>query len=188
MSIRNTDEAYGVVARILHWVIGLSIIGMLCLGLYMDALPKDDLNRDALYGFHKAFGLVILFAVGVRVVWFFVNFGKPKPLPTHSKLEVVAAKGAHIVLYLLMIGVPLSGWVMSSAYGFPVDLFGMKFSIVAERDIALARNAGDAHEILAYVMIGVIVLHVAGALRHVIIDKDNTLRRMTCGNCGDRDA
>ena len=63
MSIRNTDEAYGVVARILHWVIGLSIIGMLCLGLYMDALPKDDLNRDALYGFHKAFGLVILFAV-----------------------------------------------------------------------------------------------------------------------------
>lgn len=186
MQIKNTETRYGLIAKLLHWVIGLSIIGMLAFGLYIDGLENDDPSRGDMYGLHKAVGLVILGLVSLRVVWFLINFGKPKPLETHTKIEVYAAKSAHIALYVLMVAVPLSGWVMSSAYGFPVELFGYKFSIIDERDLDLAKQAGDLHELTAYVIMGVIGLHILGAVKHVVIDRDDTLKRMTC-DCAQKD-
>lgn len=178
-SLKNTSETYGAVARFLHWATAFIVIGLLTLGLYMTGLDLSP-EKLALYGLHKSFGTLVLGIAVVRILWKAAN-PAPHHLATHKPYEVALAKFIHLCLYLALIGMPLSGWLMTSAMDYPHTFFKL-FSMP---DIYPGKNEGPgrlmalAHEWCAYALIGAVLLHFAGALKHQFADRDATLRRMT---------
>jgi len=182
MTLRNTDTHYGAIAKSLHWLIALIIFGLIPLGLYMVQMPYGPEKLDA-YAWHKSFGLLVLWLAGFRILWRFWS-QPPDELDTHAPWEQFLAKGAHFLLYTAMIGMPVSGWIMSSAGEFPVPFFGIEMPDLAVKDPDLFSQMRFVHTTLAYILIGVIGMHVAGAFKHHIIDRDSTLKRMTADGTG----
>lgn len=177
MQWKNKPEAYGTIAKSFHWGMAALIIGMLALGLYMTGLPFSP-DKLQLYGIHKAVGATILFLVALRLVWRLLNTVPPLPatLPAWQKW---GAHLSHFGLYGLMFAMPLTGWLLSSAAGFPVSVFGL-FTLpnLVAPDPQLRELFEGAHEILANLLILLIVAHFGAALKHHVIDKDNILKRM----------
>jgi len=177
---RNTTARYGTVAQGFHWVVALCVIGLLALGLYMTSLDPLP-STFKLYALHKSIGIVVLTLAVLRLIWKLTN-PHPHSLPTHAKWEKFLATLVHIFLYFAIIGMPLSGWIMSSAKNFPVSVFN-QFTLpnLVGPSEEIAKLAADFHELTAYALIAAIVLHFAGAMKHHLIDKDGTLRRMIPG-------
>lgn len=175
---KNTTERYGAVHKTLHWVIALCVIGMLIAGFLMGDI-EDRALRFQVYSFHKALGVTILGLMVLRLVWKLINRDLPRPLPTHPRHEQIAAAVVHWGFYALLIAMPLSGWILTSAANSTINWFGF-FAVpsIAEPNQDLRETMEEVHEVLALGIIGLLALHVAGALKHVIIDKDSTLRRM----------
>ncbi len=178
MSFKNTPETYGSIARFFHWSVALIIIFMLALGLYMEGLDISP-AKLSLYGLHKSFGTLVLGLAVLRIVWKLAN-PSPHHLATHKPIEIKLAKFIHVCLYLAMFGMPLSGWLMTSAMDYPhtfFRLFDMP-DIYPGKNEQLGKLMGEAHELCAFALIGAVLLHFAGALKHHVVDKDSTLRRM----------
>ena len=177
MSWRNTEERYGFVAAGLHWLIALIVIGLLALGLYMTGLKAspDKLN---LYALHKSVGATVLILVALRLGWR-LNGTRVTPLLTHRKWEKFLAHGTHFLLYAALFVMPLTGWIGSSAKGYTVSVFGL-FTLpdLVGESKQLAKLCYRIHDTVAWTLIGLIALHVAGALKHHLFDRDATLRRM----------
>lgn len=134
--------------------------------------------KGTVYGFHKALGITVLLLALMRVVWT-LSTPRPHHLETHAVWEIYLSRVIHILLYIGMIGMPLSGWVMSSAGDHAVPFFGLfNLPAIVPKDEALFRLSKDVHEITGFALVGAIGLHFAGALKHHLIDKDFTLRRM----------
>ena len=180
--LNNTQNAYGLLAKAFHWVTGLIILGLLSLGFYMEGLEGTPF-KFGLYGWHKSFGALVLFLVIFRLGWKFASV-RVESLPTHQQWEKLLAKGAHILLYLAMFAMPLTGWLMSSAAGYPVKMFGLELPALIEKNKELGGFFNQAHGIIAYALIGLLVLHVAGAFKHHFLDKDETIQRMTLPELG----
>ena len=178
MSLMNTRESYGTIAKLFHWTIGLMLLFNLGLGKYMHNLPNTP-DKFQLYALHKSLGITILTLVVLRLVWTLVN---PKPRMLDEKMkswEVKLAKGVHYVLYILMIFIPLTGWLMNSAAGFPTSWFNiLTLPSLLSADKTMQGFFGEVHEILAMGFILIFLLHLAGALKHPFIVKDRTLLRM----------
>lgn len=175
MLIKNTENRFGVVAISLHWVMALLIIGMLAVGLYMVNLPVG-LQKLKLYGLHKACGFLVLGLVTIRLIWRLLNTTPQLSLPWWEK---VAARLAHVALYGFMFAMPITGWLVTSAAGFPASFFGL-FTIptlIAPNEELLPWFS-MAHEWIAYGLIATILVHTAAALKHHFIDKDDILKRM----------
>ncbi|MES2728782.1 MAG: cytochrome b [Pseudomonadota bacterium] len=179
-----TDH-YTLPHQILHWLIGLLIIALLCVGLYMTDLPATP-DKFAIYGLHKAFGMTVLGLVILRV---FTRLAMPVPPPlaSHATWEITLARITHATLYLAMILMPLSGWAMSSAGGHPVSWFGLTVPPLVGENKELGQFMRSAHSTIAYTLIGAIALHVAGVIKHVVIDRDRTLSRMVPGMAHKKD-
>lgn len=178
----DTDtKNYTKIAILLHWLIGLSIIVMLGMGLLLESLPTD--YQFAAYQLHKSTGLTILVLSFLRLFWRLTH--RTPALPEGMKLwEIWAAKLTHIAFYILMIGIPLSGWAMVSAspppYNFPIMWFGL-FEwphLPFTPDPTTAGNFAETHEILAWATIILLGMHVGAALKHHFINKDDVLTRM----------
>lgn len=169
-------QKYNTVSRVFHWSVALLILGLLIVGFWMGGLEPPF--KFKIYGWHKALGISVLALVVLRVVWKHAS-KSPKSLSTHKTWEKILSKTIHIVLYGAMIGMPLSGWVMSSAGGHPISFFGL-FEVppIVGKDKELSGLAAEIHEILAFIVIGCVGLHIVGALKHHVIDKDATLKRM----------
>lgn len=182
MKIKNTQDQYGLVAKIFHWAIAFLIIGLIPVGLFMGGMENSPLKFEV-YAMHKSFGLLVLFLGIGRIVWRFVS-PPPHHLQSHQPWERALAKASHAWLYVCVIGMPLTGWLMSSASEFPVPFFGMQMPHIIGKDEALGELFYQAHEILAYTLLFVLALHMAGALKHHVIDRDETLQRMTWKNAG----
>ena len=184
--LRNTEHSYGWLHRLLHWLIALMILGMLGVGIYMAGLnediPAEEARHHLLAGLHKATGMIVLVLVLVRLFWAITNItpALPDTLPAWQRK---AAKGMHHLLYLLMICVPASGYIMVSYVEKPVDIYGL-FSIppLFSKNIDKAMEFHEIHEIFAFVLLGLIILHFIIALKHHFIDKDNVLKRMLSGD------
>lgn len=176
-TLRNSPHRYGWVAVVLHWGVGGLIVAALGLGLYMEELPFSP-EKLRLFGIHKSLGLLILALVCVRLLWRITQTqpGVVGSLPLWQKL---AARWTHRLLYILMVGMPLSGWVMSSAAGFPVSFFGLFVvpDLVAP-SAPIQETAHAVHETLGLLLMALIGVHVLAALKHHVVDKDETLRRM----------
>ncbi len=183
---RNTTTRYGAVAQGFHWLVALLVIALLAVGLYMTRLePSPDMFK--IYALHKSVGITVLTLAVLRLVWKLSN-PHPQALPTHQQWEKFMARLVHVFLYFAIIGMPLSGWIMSSAKGFPVSVFGwftLPDLVGTSKDIG--KLANQFHELTAYALIAAIVLHFAGAMKHHIIDRDGTLRRMVPGLGGKED-
>lgn len=177
MSLTNTDDEYGAVAKAFHWLTALIIFTLIPVGLYMGTMAygPDKLQVVLL---HKSFGFLALFLVIGRIIWRIIT-PPPEALSTHASWEHTLATAAHGFLYLALIGMPLSGWVMSSAGEYPVPFFGLQMPDIVGKNEALGHLAHEVHEYLAFGLIFAVGLHVAGAFKHVLIDKDATLMRMS---------
>lgn len=176
LPINNSNQRYGLVSVLFHWLMAILIVVMLILGLYMATLPLGP-DKLKLYGLHKAWGAIILGLVVLRFLW---KLSQLTPLLPSSmkKWEIGAAKIGHAALYVLMVAMPLSGWMMSSAAGFPVSVFGW-FSLpnLVEPDSELKVLFAEIHESLAFALIAVIIGHVGAVILHYI-RKEPILQRM----------
>lgn len=184
LSVWNTPARYGLVAMALHWTIAVLILGMLALGMYMVDLDPGT-SKFELFQLHKSVGLTILALSVLRLAWRLVNTVPPLPA-TLRPWEAMIARATHVGLYVLMIGIPISGWMMVSASPFnvPTVLFGAIhvphlpiLSTLADKK-PVFEALEEAHELLAWGMIALFVLHVVGALKHLLILRDGVLGRM----------
>lgn len=178
-------ERYHRSAIWLHWGMAVCIIGMLAGGLAMSSGLLEKSLQFRVYQWHKSLGVILLWAVTFRV---FIRLRHaPPPLPAGiGSREAHAAKLGHLLLYVLMVGLPFSGWLMvsASATGMPTLVFGL---FEWPHIPGLSANAGirgvahEGHEIMAYVMIALIATHVAAVVKHRWIDNKNLLPRMGIG-------
>ena len=170
-------ERYNTVSRGFHWAVAVLILGLLIVGFFMDTIEPSPFKYQV-YGWHKATGIAVLFLGVCRIIWKHIT-QTPESLSAYKQWEKILSKTIHIVLYVAIIAMPLSGWIMSSAGGYPISFFGL-FEVpgIVSKVSELGKLAKEAHEIWAWIIIGCVVLHIAGALKHHILDKDTTLNRM----------
>lgn len=182
----NTSHSYGSVARAFHWLTALLIVSAAGIGLYAVGLPTGTGDEAAvamqIFSLHKTIGVAAFFTAIARILW---ALSQPRPLPLHPdrRAETALAETIHWALYGAMVVMPLSGWVHHAAQaGFAPILWpfgqGLPFVPLSE---PLAHAAGGVHKASAWVLYGAVGLHVAGALKHALIDRDGTLARMTRG-------
>jgi cytochrome b561 len=168
---------YTAVAISLHWIIAVAILCAMALGVYMHELELSP-TKLRLYSYHKWIGVTIFLLVLFRLAWRLTH-QPPAPLPGMPAWQHRAADAAHVGLYLLTLAIPLSGWLMSSATGFQVVYLGvLPIPDLVGKDRALADQLKDVHYYLNILMFAVLVLHVAAALKHHIVDRDDVLSRM----------
>ncbi len=173
---RANPTRYTPTAIVLHWLLAVAILGSFGLGLYMADLPFSP-QRVKLYNWHKWAGVTILSLSALRLLWRLTHRPPPDvPMPVWQQR---ASHLAHRALYLLFFAVPLAGWAYSSAAGFPIVWFGvLPLPDFVPVDKALAEAIKPVHGFLAWALIGVVVLHVAAALKHQFVDRDGLLTRM----------
>lgn len=177
MSIRNTPARWGHVSQFLHWLIVALIIAQVILASIAEDLPLG-MKKLAMYARHKSVGITILGLVVLRLLWRWLN---PTPLlPTTLKpYERVLAGLTHVGLYVILFAMPLTGWMMTSARGFPVSWFGFfQLPDFVPKNDALFEGMKTTHHALAAALYAVVFLHVAAALKHHFFLKDDVLRRM----------
>jgi cytochrome b561 len=173
----NSVSTYTGTAKILHWLMALLLFAMLGLGFYMSDLPLSP-QKLQLYSWHKWAGVSAFLLLVIRLAWRITH--QPPALPTHMpKFQQWAAHLGHGALYVLMLVIPLSGWLMSSAKGFQTVWFGvLPIPDLIEKNKELGTVLVEVHEILNSILIVVLIAHIAAAVKHHLLDKDDTLQRM----------
>lgn len=174
----NSKLQYGWLSKWLHWLLAISVTGLFVLGLWMVELDYYSRWYRTAPDWHRAIGILTVIAMVLRSVWMGFN-GKPQPLPEHSRMEILLARSMHVLLYLLVFAMGVSGYLMSSADGRAVAVFDL-FAIPSLGELIENQEdvAGAVHEWLAYLLIVLVVIHAAAACKHHWIDRDNTLRRI----------
>ena len=186
MPLKNTESGYGAIAKLFHWLVALVMVGLLAVGLYMTSLGLADPQRYELTQVHKAVGFLVFIVIVARLLWRLTN--RSPALPTGMNfVERLLAQGTHLVLYALMIVLPLSGWISASASTFFPNDAGQVFGLFPIPDLiaggseSIEATALTIHDIAGKVLLVALFLHVAGALKHHIVSKDDVLRRMLPG-------
>ena len=178
MNIQNSRSEWGLFSIVVHWLVAIVVFGLFGLGLYMVELDYYDSMYKTAPFVHKSIGALLFFVVIFRVLWRFIS-PPPDALETHKKWERTLAHWVHIALYCIVLILMVSGYLISTADGRPVSVFGwfelpsIISGIDNQEDIA-----GEIHEILAYVLISMVAIHAAGALKHHFLDRDRTILRM----------
>jgi cytochrome b561 len=177
MAIQNTTRRWGSVSQLLHWTIVVLIIVQVTLAALADNLP-NGMHKLTLLARHKSFGITILALAILRLLWRRLN-DTPELPDTLKPYERFLARFVHSALYVLLFAMPLSGWMMSSARGFPVSWFGfIQLPDLVPKNKPLYQAFLTTHQALAWALGAVVILHVAAALKHHFVLKDDTLRRM----------
>jgi len=163
-----SKAADGSVAKLLHWLIFLMLAAQYAVGSIMPHIGRDTLN-EGWVNWHLSIGAAILFAIVLRFLWRL----------TRPVRECGVARIAHLSLYLLIFAMTMLGWAAANYRGWTVMLFGaVPLPALAPQGAAWAHEAGDIHNVLVYVLLGVILLHVAAALYHYAVLRDQVLQRM----------
>ena len=168
---------YTTTAKLLHWLMAVLLIALLALGIYMHDLPLSPLKLK-LYAWHKWAGVTAFLLCVLRLGWRFTH--RPPALPAGmARALQMAAHAGHALLYALMLAIPLSGWLMSSAKGFQTVVFGvLPLPDLLGPNPALADTLQTLHFGLNLLLVAVIVAHLGAALKHHFVDRDDILRRM----------
>ena len=159
MQLTNSQHTYGVVTRVLHWLVALLMIGLIVLGWWMVGLGYyDRWYHDALES-HKALGMIVLALGSAKVVWYLVN--------------------ARVAFLLLMVVIPVSGYLISTSAGDGISVFGLvEVPALVSKDDRVRDLAIAVHYYAAYTAAALVCLHAGAALKHQLVDRDGTLRRM----------
>ena len=174
---------YNPISVVFHWLMAAIIVATWSIAIVVSDMPLSP-ARITGYSWHKWLGVTVFFLVLLRLAW---RATHPAP-----QLEIKmpawqerAMQLTHIALYLLMIVIPLVGWLMSSAKGYTVNYFGLfELPDLLSKDKALGHQLKDLHEYLADVLVALVCLHVLAALKHQFIDRDGLLSRMSFCSCG----
>ena len=186
MAIFNSLKEWGTPAKTFHWLIAVLVIGLFTLGLIQVRWPVSPLKFE-LYAWHKSFGILVLLLVSLRLVWRLINRQVPQLPPTMNVFERFLANATHYAFYVILLSMPLSGWIFTSAANFPLKLFDIvALPAIVPPDKDLSELARDIHHWLGWTLAGVFTLHVAGALKHHFIDRDDVLKRMLPGLSKDK--
>ncbi|KZN62969.1 cytochrome b [Pseudoalteromonas luteoviolacea] len=175
--LKNSKKSYGLVAILIHWLMAIAIFFMFGLGLYMVELTYYDPWYKGALDLHKSIGMSLIALWVLRLLWRQVN-ERPDELPG-PKLEQVAARVGHFLLYVLMLLILVSGYLISTADGRPISVFELinvpafPWSFDNQEDIV-----GEVHFWLAWALIGFVVVHIGAALKHQFINKDGALSRI----------
>ena len=177
MSLKNPVDRWGGVSLTFHWVIVVLLVVMAYLGLTMTDLPTSA-HKASVYGLHKSIGLTILVLVVLRLAWR-LYAGRPAEVAGMPTWQHRIASLTHAALYVLLFAIPLSGWVINSASGFPLRWFGLvRVPAIAPRDVALNHLAKETHEVLFWILVATAAAHAAAAIYHHFVQRDATLARM----------
>lgn len=177
MQIHNTPNSYGIIAKSLHWIVGLLLIAVWAIGFYAEEVTNVAHTRHTLLALHKSAGMLILMLAAVRLSWRLYD-GAPG-LAGINPLLAVAAKTVHYLLYLFMFIQPLSGWAMSSAAGYPPTFFNwFKFPSLVAKNPDSVLTFVAIHNTAAWLLLILVAMHVSAALVHYFVFKDNILKRM----------
>ncbi len=182
----NTHKTYGLVAQLLHWTTAILILTLLGLGLFMVELPEtsgaDVESKSWFYSLHKTIGVTTLIVASLRILWALLQ---PHPLPLNAerKLESLAAQSVHWMLYGSILLMPLTGWLHHSALdGFAPIWWPLAQDLpLIPKNPHLAEIFGAGHFFTGVLLVVSLALHIGGALKHVVIDRDQTLVRMIPG-------
>ncbi|WP_444996381.1 cytochrome b [Aliikangiella sp. IMCC44359] len=175
---KNTSSTYGIVSKSLHWLVAAVILGMFAVGIWMVELTYyDQWYKDAPY-YHKSVGIILAFIMIFRIFWRYLS-PPPEGLKSHKPIEQKLAKATHLLIYILIFTIIISGYLISTADERGISVFGL-FELPSIGTLLENQEdiAGLFHQWLAYILIGLVVLHAAAALKHHFVDKDNTLKRM----------
>jgi cytochrome b561 len=171
------NTRYTLTAVRLHWLMALLLAGLFGIGLYMTGLKLSP-QKLQLYSWHKWAGVTVFLLALVRLGWRIGHQPPPDPVGT-PRWQVVAAHGTHHLLYLLMLAIPLSGWLMSSAKGFQTVWFGvLPLPDLLNKDKALGDLLQIVHMSLNYTLAALVLAHTGAAIKHHLIDRDDVLARM----------
>ena len=176
--LKNSDSHYGWVTILIHWLVAFTVFGLFALGYWMVGLNYySDWYRTAPH-WHKSIGILLFMLMIFRIFWRFLT-PMPRPLSTHKRWEKISGHLVHMLSYLLIFTVMLSGYLISTADGRPIIVFNW-FEIPS---LGLLFNnqsdiAGVIHRYAAYSLLGLAILHGLAAMKHHVIDKDSTLKRM----------
>ena len=181
----KTPVTYPRPAVSLHWAVAVLILAAFPLGIYMHDLPLSP-EKLRLFSYHKWIGITVLMLSVLRVVSR-VALAQPELPATMRRWERKAAFAMHLMLYLLIFAVPLSGWLMSSATGFQTVWFGvLPLPDLVSKSKPLGQSLKALHESLNFLMLTLVVVHVAAALKHHFMERDDVLARMMPGRRGSR--
>ncbi|MYM69741.1 cytochrome b [Pseudoduganella sp. FT55W] len=169
---------YTKIAMLLHWLVALLIIATFFLGLSMVAIPGFSPTKLKYFSWHKWMGVTVLFLAVIRILWRKAN-RPPPPLASIPAWQHMIAEGMHVLLYLLIFAVPISGYLYSYAAGVPVVYLGLwQMPAVIDPNPELKATLKTVHYVLTMTMAAAVVAHALAALKHHFIDRDVTLKRM----------
>jgi len=180
--MKTTSRSYTATAKALHWLMALVILVASAIGLYsasMEYGADQALNdyKSGLITLHKNIASLTIFLIALRIVWRLTH--RPPELTGMSPLMAKAAHGGHLLLYALMIFVPLFGWAFSSASGYPVPVAGLfHLPAIFDKSEEIASIVDPIHRWSSWLLLLVIAGHVAFAIKHKVIDKDDTMKSM----------
>ena len=180
MSLKNSELNYGIVSRANHWLSAFIFIGLIAIGLFMHDM-EDSEQKWELYALHKSMGIAIFGLMLLRLVWLKIS-PNPEQL-SKNKFEHILGHAVKGILYLAMLGMPISGWIMSNSGGHEVAFFNMFVlpNIIGEHEMT-HEISEFIHGTFGYLLIVIVLLHIAGALKHHLVYKDVTLLRMVGKN------
>ncbi len=173
-------QTYNGIAKTLHWLVFALMSCAFVVGFYMADLPLSP-TKLQLVSWHKWTGVTIFLLVLLRLSWRLMNPPPPQTAPMPA-WQLQASEMMHRMLYLLMLAMPLSGWLMSSAKGVPTVWFGLiQLPDLLEKNKALGKALEEVHSMLGFIILAFVAVHVAAALKHHFIARDNVLARMLPG-------
>lgn len=180
MMLRNNEVSYGWVSIVIHWICAITIFFLFGLGLYMVELSYYDAWYKGSLDLHKSIGITLFFVWMFRIVWRLSN--KVPKVETRSRLEKfehMAAHSMHMALYVVVVCLMVSGYLISTADGRGISVFSF-FEIPALPSAVENQEdlAGDAHWLLAWSLIAMVSVHALAALKHHLFDKDETLKKI----------
>jgi cytochrome b561 len=180
--IGNTDHAWGWPAKLLHWIGAILILLLLGHGWWMTHMAARA-DRMANYNWHAALGYDLLALLILRLVWRWTHAVPALPAGLEP-WERFAARAGHAGLYLLILGSALTGWALAGTFRTPMakDAFGIPVPLIyVSQDRALHNLFEQSHTILSYLLAGLVVVHIVGALRHHWLKHNDVMRRMWFG-------
>ncbi|MCU7852751.1 MAG: cytochrome b [Candidatus Thiodiazotropha sp. (ex Monitilora ramsayi)] len=178
--LKNTENGYGVIAKGFHWLLFFMLTFSVVAGNFLSSMPKGTEKLQSA-GMHKSFGVILLLLILLRFAWKLINT-TPRPPEGSTVIENLLAQGMHWALYALMFAQPLSGILMSQTAGYPVSVFGLfELPVLIDKNPSSAELFRNGHGVIWILLAVAVAGHVAAALFHHFIKKDDVLKSITVG-------
>ncbi len=180
MAARNTSESFGWITRGLHWMTALFVLAALPLGLW---IARMDVTFAAIkyFSIHKTLGFTVLVLTVLRLIWHWIS-PPPPPIPSEVTWQDRLAKLTHRAFYVVLIAMPIAGWVASSATGINTVVYGaLRLPNIAPNSVSWEVIGFAIHKGLGWLLMALLALHIAGALVRSLVKQDGTLGRMIRG-------